>query len=72
MDKLRAWHPTVSLAQGWVDESKRILESMKKRHDAGSSTDAQLAQAEATLEKAQDELARAVEQAAPSGSGSKQ
>jgi hypothetical protein len=68
MDKLRAWRPTVSLAQGWVDESKRILESMKKRHEAGSSTDAQLARAEATLQQAQDELARAVGTGATPGS----
>jgi biopolymer transport protein ExbD len=65
MDKIRAWHPTVAMAQGWVEYSKRILESVKTRHEAGSSTDAQLAVAKATLQQAQDELARALETGAP-------
>jgi hypothetical protein len=73
MDKLRTWHPTVAMAQGWVDYSTRILESVKKRHDEGSSTDAQLALAEATLQQAlqqaQAELARAVERTAPPAPG---
>ncbi len=70
MDKLRAWRPTPSLAQAWVDDSKRILESVKKRHQAGSSSDAEVARMEATLQQAQDELTRALERVAPPGTES--